>query len=99
MLHLEECGNKAATARLFKINPYTISNWCKRLTSGRLAANKSGPMVGSYKKLNPKDVCRYLQENKDSTLIELAEVFNVSHVAVWKVLRKSGYVNKKNTYV
>ena len=99
MMHLEECRNKAATARLFKINPYTIANWCKRLRSGTLAANKSGPSIGSYKKLNPQDVCQYLEENKDSTLVELAEIFNVSHVAVWKVLRKSGYVNKKNTYV
>ena len=99
LLHFEEYKNKTETARIFKISRNTITKWCNRFKMGILTSDKTGPKVGSYKKVNPEEVCKYLEFNKDSTLVELAEVFNVSHVAVWKILRKCGYVTKKNFYV
>ena len=97
MLHFTEFGNKEETARVFNIHKDTVTNWSVRLSEGILVANKTGPRT--IRKLNPKDVCDYLEANRDMTLHELAEVFKVSHVAIWKVLRKSGYVNKKNTTI
>lgn len=100
MFHLKKHGNKAKTARLFGICKDTVAEWGKRHESNNLAPHKSGPAIGSFKKVDPKEVCKYLDSNNDITLFELAEIFKVSSVAaIWKILSKSGYVNKKNTYV
>ena len=97
--HLMKNGNKTETARLFGITRDTIADWCKRLADERLEPCKTGPVIGSFKKADPKEVCSYVDSHNDITLLEIAEVFKVSHVSIWKILRKSGYVNKKNSYV
>jgi transposase len=99
MSHYSEFGNKTETARVFKVHYDTITNWEKRIIKDNLKASKPGPNNASPRKLNPQDVCKYVQNKADMTLHELAEIFKVSHVAIWKVLRKHGYVNKKNSII
>src|SRR5437868_3766199 len=99
MSHYGEFGNKAETAKVFKIHYDTVTNWEKKTIKGNLKANKPVSNDTSSRKLNPKDVCEYVQNKADMTLHELAEIFKVSHIAIWKVLHKHGYVNKKNSTI
>jgi transposase len=93
--HFDECKNKAKTAKLFKISNKTVYNWSIRREESRLKADKTGPK--GPRKFNMKKLVKHLENNRNLTLKELAEEFNVSHVQIWESLRKNGYVYKKNS--
>ena len=94
--HFDDFGNKTKTAKLFNISRVTVKNWCIRREKNCLQADKSGPK--GPKKFSVEELVKYLENNRNSTLKELAEEFSVSHVQIWKALRKNGYVSKKKLY-
>lgn len=96
--HYHRFGNKAGTSRVFGIHRDTITNWLEKAENGgSLAALKSGPK--SFRKVDPIEVRAAISENPNMTLHELGERFRVSHVAIWKILRKLRFVYKKKFYV
>ena len=93
--HFDEFGNKTRTAKVFKISSKTVSNWCNRRAENRLQADKTGPK--KPRKVDIEKVINHLKNNTNSTLKDLSEEFDVSHVQIWHALRKNGYVYKKNS--
>lgn len=95
--HYKKFGNKSETAKIFGIHQDTLKNWIEKLKKGSLAAFKTGPK--GFRKVNPAEVKAAIKEKPDMTLKELGDMFKVSHVAIWKILRKQGFVYKKNFIV
>ena len=93
MNHLDKFDNKNETSSIFNIHKDTIRNWLNRRASGRLEADKTGSTKA--RKIEIDNVINYLKNNRDCTLKDLAEEFNVSHVGIWEALRRNGYVFKK----
>ncbi len=95
--HYKIFGKKSETAIIFGIHQDTLNNWLEKLREGSLAAFKTGPK--GFKKVDPDEVRAVIKEKPDMTLEELGAMFKVSHVAIWKILRKQGFVYKKNFIV
>ena len=81
--------------QIFKIGSDTLSRWLKMW---RENSDLSTPKRGRYesKKLSDKALLDFIKYNNDSTLVEIAEHFNVSHVAIFKRLKTLNITRKKN---
>ncbi len=96
--HVEQYGNKTATAKHFQIDRDTVSDWYKRSKEKEgLIPQKPGPKT--TKKVDREKLAHYVENNKDKTLEEIGKEFGVSHVAIWKILQQLGYRHKKNISV
>jgi transposase len=79
----------------FKISPATLNNW---LRTRRKNGDVSPVKRGRYKtrKLEDSAVLEYVKHNNDSTLVEIAEHFNVASSSVYQRLKILGISRKKN---
>ena len=81
------------TCKIFKISEMTLTRWIKRDKEGKLEEIKKP--VRKPKKIYPDKLVKYINENPDAYLSEIAQEFNCTHVAVLKALRKLGITRKK----
>lgn len=94
---IEEGGSKVDACRIFKIGHNTIYLWVRqRKMLGTLAPK----IRGKYKTrlLDDVKLAAHVKEHKDATLGEIASVFSVSHVAIWKALRRLKITRKKKAF-
>ena len=95
---IDEGGSKVDACRIFKIAYNTIYLWeIQRKKFGSVA-----PKVrGKYKTrlLDDAKISTHVKSHPDATLKEIAEVFSVSHVAIWKALRRLNITRKKKPFV
>ena len=95
---IDEGGSKVDACRIFKIGHNTIYLWQRqRKKIGTLA-----PKVrGKYKTrlLDDAKLSAHVKAHSDATLAEIAEVFSVSHVAIWKALRRLNITRKKKPFI
>jgi transposase len=86
------------TARIFNISDQSIRKWIKleKETGSVECIQKS---KGRNRKVNSAQLKAYVTENPDKTLHEIAEIFHVSHVSIWKNLKKLKYSFKKKLFL
>ncbi len=91
---IDEGGSKVDAGRIFKISHNTIYLWLRhRTVRGTLAPKKRG----KYKTrlLDDAKLSAHVRAHPEATLMEIAAVFAVSHVAIWKALRRLKIKHKK----
>jgi transposase len=90
---VQEGGKKTEAARRFNVGRDTVYRYLKAAQNDRLAPQ---PRKAYWKKLNPEKLRKEVQRHPDATLMAYTQRFGVSHVAVWKTLRKLGITLKKS---
>ena len=83
----------AQTSKTFKVSEMTLIRWIKKYDeTGEI---KDSPAKRTFKKIDPSELERYMEEYPDAYLSEIAKVFSCSDVAVSKALRKLKITRKK----
>lgn len=95
---IDEGGSKANACRIFKIGHNTIYLWIRQRQSRGTIKPK---LRGKYKArlLDDAKLSEHVKNHPDATLVEMAKVFSVSHVAIWKALRRLKITHKKKPAV
>ena len=95
---IDEGGSKADACRIFKIGHNTVYLWIRQRKSRGTIKPKAR---GKYKVrlLDDEKVIEYVKKYPDATLMEMAKNFSVSHVAIWKALRRLNITHKKKPSV
>jgi len=86
--------SKIETAEVFKIGTSTLQRWKNQLTETGKLEPKTRKEI--WKKIDPDRLIKYLQENPDAYLKEIAEEFGCSDVAILKALKRLKISRKKN---
>ena len=96
--YVESGGSGISASRLFSVGERTVRRWLSlKKESGSLVPRPHG---GGYPpKIVISKLKEYINSHPDKTLEDIGKEFSVSHVAIWKALRKIGYVYKKNTSI
>jgi putative transposase len=95
---IDEGGSKAEACRIFKIGHNTIYLWIRqRKDRGTIKPKPRGKY--KVRLLDDVELSKYVKEHPDATLIEMAKDFSVSHVAIWKALRRLKITRKKKPSV
>lgn len=76
------------TCKGFKISEMTLARWIIKEKGGKLEEIKNP--IRKPKKIYPDKLVKYIEDNLDSYLSEIAKEFNCSHVAVLKALKMIG---------
>jgi transposase len=86
-------GGKLETARHFKIARRSVYRYLEADARGRLEPKKSW---GTWRKLDPEKLSRYVRKNSEATLKDMQEAFQVSQQAIWVRLGQMGITLKKS---
>jgi transposase len=79
---------------VFKVSPTTLQKWKRQLKeTGTLAPKKR---VETCRKIEPSRLKKYIEENPDGYLREIAAEFGCSNHAVEKALARLKLTRKKN---
>lgn len=96
--YIEEGGSRRSACEIFSVGERTIGRWVSLKKETKSLSPR--PHGGGYPaKIDLTSIEEYVNTHSDKTLKDLGKEFSVSHVAIWKVLRKIGYVYKKNSTV
>jgi putative transposase len=85
-------GKSSEACRIFKIGRTTLYYW--------LQAEDLRPkgFVPRYRKVNPEKLSAHVRDYPDALLRERAAHFGVTHVAIWRALKRQ-HITKKNDAV
>ena len=72
------------TCKVFKISETTLTRWIKRAKENNLE-NKIP--VRKPKKIYPEKLVKYINENQDAYLVEIAQEFNCTEGVIRKALK------------
>ena len=86
-----------ATSKVFKIGKSTVQDWLRKYKESGEIKNK--PLNRTYKKIDPKKLETFDEENSDAYLLEIAEVFNCTEAAIRKALKRLKITRKKRPSV
>ena len=86
--------NKQQKVKVFKISASTLKKWAKKYDETREIKDKQ--LNRTFKKIDPTKLEKYLAENPDAYLLEIAKIFHCSDVAVIKALRRLKITRKKD---
>jgi transposase len=90
----DEGHSKRATAVVFKVSPSTLQAWKSQLKeTGELEPKKRRE---TWRKIEPAKLRKYVDQNPDAYLREIAEEFGCSDVAVSNALKRLKISRKKN---
>jgi transposase len=85
---------KSQTAEVFKVSPSALQDWKSQLKeTGNLKPKKRRE---TWRKIEPEKFRRFIKENPDAYLREIAEEFNCTNHAVEKALKRLKISRKKN---
>jgi transposase len=95
---IESGASKSSASKIYKVGLKTIDRWIflKKETGNLTPRPYKG---GTKSKIQPSELKEYMLKNTDKTLQEMAKEFNVSVSAIYRSLKKMGYVYKKNSFV
>ncbi len=92
--YLSEGHTEKETAEVFKVSTSTIWEWKSKLKEiGTLAPKKR---KGTWRKINPDELRKYVDEHPDAYQKEIAEAFGVRLYAIQKALKRLKITRKKN---
>jgi len=87
-------NSKRKTAEVFKVSPSTLQEWKSLLKeTGKLEPKKRPE---TWRKIEPDKLRRFVEENPDAYLREIAAEFNCAIHAVEKALKRLKITRKKN---
>jgi transposase len=90
-----EGNSKRKTAEVFKVSTSTLQQWKSKLNeTGTLAPKKRKQ---TWRKIEPSMLEKYIEENPDAYLREIAAKFNCAIHAVEKALARLKISRKKNS--
>jgi len=85
-------GLKTQAAERFGVSRSTVYRCIAANATGNLAPK---PRAGTMRKIDPEKLREELEKNPDSTLTDLAAVFNVHFVTIWHCMQKMGIKLKR----
>jgi len=86
--------SKSETAAVFKVGTTTLQRWKSQLNeTGTLAPKKRKE---TWRKIDPDQLRKYVEEHPDAYQHEIAEVFGVRLFAIQKALKRLKITRKKN---
>jgi len=88
----EEGNTIRATTKVFGISPSTLNDWLNQYRNK--AECKREKRIYQHK-INEKDLLKYLDENSDAYLSEIAEYFNCCTSTAWNSLKRLNITRKK----
>jgi len=92
-----EGHKKRETAALFRVSPTTLQKWKTQLKeTGTLEPKKRKQ---TWRKIDPDQLKRYVEENPDAYLREMADVFHCTIHAIEGALKRVKISRKKNNTV
>ena len=91
--YIESGGKIAKAAKVFGIGRASIYRWLERKN---LEATK---VKYRYRKLDSKELEKYIKANPEVKLKLIAEKFEVSTTAIWTALKKMKITRKKKNFV
>ena len=91
----DEGHSKRKTAEVFKVSTSTLQKWKSKLKeTGTLAPKKRKQ---TWRKIEPCKLEKYIDENPDAYLREIAQQFKCTIHAVEKALKRLKITRKKNS--
>lgn len=98
LAYMGDNGSNEEACLIFGVSRDTIYRW---LRQQKIEGHVRPKARGKYKtrKLEDAKLQAYVKSHVDATLIEMASEFNVSHVAIWKALRRLKITRKKKPFV
>jgi transposase len=88
---VEQGATRKEAAKRFGVGVASVYRWQKQPQ-----AERTGPRTAHT--INMQALADHVRNQPDALLVERAEAFGVSHVGVWKALRRLG-MSKKNVAV
>ena len=89
-----EGNNKRKTAEVFKVSPTTLQKWKSQLKeTGTLESKKRAE---TWRKIDPEKLKKYIEDNPDAYLREIAAEFGCTVHSVEKALTRLKITRKKN---
>ena len=86
--------SKRARAEVFKVSTFTLQQWKNQLNeTGNMEPKKRRE---TWRKIEPTKLMEFTEQHPDAYLIEIADEFGCSDVAVLKALRRLKISRKKN---
>jgi len=87
-------NSKKKTAAVFKVGTTTLQKWKSQLKeNGNLESKKRKQ---TFRKINPDELQRHIENHPDEYLREIATKFNCSAYAIAKALKRLQISRKKN---
>lgn len=82
-------------AEIFGVSKTSILNW-QNLLKEQGSLDKR-PINRKFKKIDPDELRKYVEEHPDAYLKDMALVFNCSSTAIGKALKRLGITRKKRS--
>ena len=93
---IEEKHTIKQTSETYKISEITIRRWSKIYKETGCIRSEYDSSKRKYKKINPEKLKKYITENKDKFLKEIAKEFSCSISGIKKAMNKLKITRKKN---
>ena len=90
LTYVRSGGSQLEASRLFRVTPRTIYNWLQR---EHLSPKPHSPR---RRKLDKVALAAHVRDYPDALLRERAAHFNVSHQAIWQMLKRLKIVKKND---
>jgi len=89
--------SKSETSAVFQVGTTTLQRWKSQLNeSGTLTPKKR---KGTWRKIDPEKLSKYVKDNPDAYMHEIAEAFGVRLFAIEKALKRLKITRKKNYHL
>jgi putative transposase len=88
-------GSRAEAAKHYQVSRWTVYRYLD-LDGGATGSLAPKPQGGSKERFSSENLRREVAFHPDATLHELGAALGVSHVSVWKKLRRLGITLKKS---
>ena len=91
--YLEQNNNKAAASRLFNIGESTVQRWASQYKKyGHIKPRKR---AYAFRIIDPDELKKFLEENPDMFLFEIAQHFSVTLQAIFYACKRLKITRKK----
>ena len=81
------------TNRIFGIGTDTLNRWLRQYRETGDLSEK--PLNSTFRKIDPKELKKYIKEHPDAMQKEMAEVFHCSKSGICKTLKQNKIIFKK----
>ena len=92
---IEEKHTIKQTSETYKISQMAVRRWTKEYKETGRIRGEYDSSTRKYRKINPEELKKYIKENKDKFLKEIAEVFSCSISGIKKAMNRLKVTRKK----
>lgn len=98
VLALQKKVSQRKVSEVFSVSIESVKRWWKIFQETNELSPKKPKQTRPFK-LNYEEVRKFIEQNEDKTLKEIGKEFNVSDVAILKILRKLNITYKKKVLI